>query len=193
MDRLISEQIIAIIPVYIENRGNSTLIYTKQSQELIYKSIKTVFKNLCNHYHLDIKQSNNYYRKFVLNKNSIPTPFSRDNIFIQIKVRNPIGKDDGAKGFIRLDSILEIEGNQGFSLIRLENKVDLKCLCSVNTIKKQIKNGEIIKKMYREKESSREGDFKTDRNRPVLYGDLKVLDDKVDQLICLLREANDLY
>ena len=188
MDRLISEQIIAIIPVYIENRGNSTLIYTKKSQETIYKSIKTVLKNLCNHYHLDIKQSNNYYRKFVLNKNSIPTPFSREDIFIQIKVRNPIGKDDGAKGFIRLDSILEIEENQGFSLIRLENKVDLKCLCSVATIKKQIKNGEIVHKMFKDKENLNGQSFINDRNRPVLYGDLKELDKKVDQLIHLIRE-----
>ena len=188
MEKLISEKIVAIIPVYIKDKGNSTIIYTIRSKETIYKSIKTVFKNLCKHYHLDIKQCNNYYRKFVLNKNSIPTPFSKEDIFIQIKMRNPIGKDDGAKGYIRLASILEFEEKEGFSLVRLENKLELKCLCSASAIKKQIKNGEIIKKMYKEKESTRENNFITDRNRPVLYGDFKELDKKVDQLIYLIRE-----
>lgn len=188
MDELIGEKIIAIIPIYLADRGNSTLIYTRKSKEVINKTIKTVFKNLCNHYHLDIRQCNNYYKKFILNKNSIPTPFSREDIFIQLKVRNPIGKDDGAKGYFRMDSILEFEENQGFSLIRMENKTELKCLCSLNAIKKQMKNGEIIKKMYKEKEKKGDSDFKKDRNRPVLYGDFKELDKKVEQLIYLIME-----
>lgn len=190
MEELINEEIIAIIPIYIENKGNSTVIYTNKSKETIYKSIKTVFKNLCNYYHLDIRQSNNYYKNFVLNKNSIPTPFSGEDIFIQLKVRNPIGKDDGAKGYIRMDSILDYQQKEGFSLIRLENKTELKCLCNIDTIKKQIKNGQIVKTIYREKEKKKESDFKKDRNRPVLYGDFKELDKKVEELIYLIKEGS---
>ena len=188
MDDLIAEKIIAIIPLYIEDRGNSTIIYTRESKEVIYKTIKTVFKNLCNHYHLDIKECNNYYKGFVLNKNSIPTPFSEEDIFIQLKVRNPIGKDDGAKGYFRMDSILGFEEKQGFSLIRMEKRVELKCLCGLNTIKKQMKNEEIIKTIYKEKAKKTENDFRKDRNRPVLYGDFKELDKKVEQLIYLIKE-----
>lgn len=188
MEELTREKIIAIIPVYIANRGNSTIIYTRKSSRTIYKSIRTVFKNICSHYHLDIKQCNNYYKKFIHNKNSIPTPFSGEDIFIQLKVRNPIGKDDGSKGFFRLDSIIDFEAKEGFSLIRLENNVELKCLCSLDAIKKQIKNGEIIKKMHKEKEKSLENSFISDRNRPVLYGDLKDLDRKMDRLIHIIME-----
>lgn len=188
MEEIIKEKIIAIIPVYMANKGNSTIIYTEKSKKVLYKSIKTVFKNLCNHYHLDIKQCNDYYKKFVLNKNSIPTPFSGEDIFIQLKVRNPIGKDDGAKGYFRMDSILEFEQEQGFSLIRMENNLELKCLCGIEAIKKQVKNGEIIKRMYKKRENNVETSFKYDKNRPVLYGDLKELSEKVEELIYLVKD-----
>ena len=150
MEEIITKEIMAIIPIYIEDKGNCTIIYTKKGNVQVYTTIRTVIKKLCAHYRLDVKASNRHFGGLISIKNAIPLPLTRDNIFIQVKVRKPIGKDDGSMGYFNMDAIKKIKGLKGDASILLKNGYEIQCLCSHGTIKKHIKHGELIKSLYGE-------------------------------------------
>jgi len=149
MKELIMKNILAMIPAYVNGEGNCTLIYIEDgNSEIVKYSIRTVIRKFCAHYRLDLKASNRQFKeKFNINC-GIPIPISKDKIYIQVKVRAPIGKDDGAMGFIRLDAIKGICGTKGEATILLKNGVEIKSLCSQKTIKKNINIGELAMKLY---------------------------------------------
>lgn len=151
MQDIISKEIMAILPIYIADKGNCTIIYTIKENVIVNATIKTVIKKLCAHYRLDIRASNRHFGGLISIKNAIPLPFSKDNIFIQLKVRKPIGKDDGSMGYFNLDSIRKIKGLKNDASIILNNGTEIQCICSHGTIKKHMKHGELIRNLFEDK------------------------------------------
>src|SRR5690554_6273273 len=97
IEELVSKEIIAVLPLYKE--GNSTKIITnKQNEEYIYKSIKTFITLLARYFMIDLSSSRQYYGKIIGSTNIVPLPFDKDNIFVPLKVRKAISKNDGSFG-----------------------------------------------------------------------------------------------
>ncbi len=61
MEKIIEKDIEAILPIYMNDIGNCTVIYTRKDKIILEKVIKTIIKNLCQYYHLDLKASNKTY------------------------------------------------------------------------------------------------------------------------------------
>ena len=154
MQDIISKDIIAIVPEYIANKGNCTVVYTNKEKIIVNMTIRTVIRRLCAHYRMDIRASNRHFGGLISIKNAIPIPLSKDNIFIQVKVRKPIGKDDGSMGYIKLDSIKKIKGLKKDASILLNNGTEIQCDCSHSTIKKHMKHGELIRTLYDDRQST---------------------------------------
>ncbi len=147
MEERNQEDIIAIIPTYDKEYGNCTSLIYKDGKETIKKTARTFIKNLCKHYHFDQKASNNYFSDLLSVRSNLPLVFSKDLIYIQLKVREPIGKDDGAMGHFKLEDIKKIIQVEGQSLIRMKNKEEISLLCSKQTAEKQIKQARLIKEL----------------------------------------------
>lgn len=154
MQDIISKEIIAILPEYIAGKGNCTVIYTNKERIIVNMTIRTVIKKLCAHYRIDIRASNRHFGGLISIKNAIPIPLSKDNIFIQVKVRKPILKDDGSMGYFKLDSIKKIKGLKKDASILLNNGTEIQCDCSHSIIKKHMKHGELIRNLYDNKQST---------------------------------------
>lgn len=152
MKDVFSNEIIAIVPIYLELKGNCTKIYTDKGDIIVSMTIRTVIKRLCAHYRLDIRASNKHFGGLISIKNAIPIPLSKDNILIQVKVRKPIGKDDGSMAYINLNSIKKIKGLKSNASIILNNEIEIQCICTANTIKKHMNHGELIKKLYEDRQ-----------------------------------------
>lgn len=181
MEKLIEKRILAIIPKYVSDKGNFTLVYTEKGIVEIEKSIKTVIKNISNYYHFDLKQSNNTYKNLLYHRKNPPVPFTDESIFILLKTRKPVGKHDGAHGYILIDAIEKIvfeEGKDIHPKILLTNGELLEVLCTVHTIRKSIKNGNIVKKLLQYKHASTIKEKKRlslDGNMPATKADIALL------------------
>lgn len=188
MEKTIEKQIMAIVPKYISNKGNCTIIYTEEGIVEIEKSIKTVIKNISKYYHFDLKESNSTYRKLLYCRKNPPVPFTKKDIFILVKTRKPIGKHDGAYGYIRIDSIENIEFNKKEDLhprIIFKNGQFIQILCTLDTLHKNIKNGEIVKKLLNSKYENRvkeRGSLYLDENKPATKADIALLFMEINKL-----------
>ncbi|NLY46740.1 MAG: hypothetical protein GX053_12265 [Tissierella sp.] len=149
MKRIIEKGIQAILPVYVKDRGNCTVIYTKEDEVILDKTIKTTILNLCKYYHLDLKASNETYGKLLSIKKYPPIPFTYNQIFIPIKARIPIGKHDGAYGYVNINSIENISQTKSkdHSLLYLSDKRTIEVYSKDTTVLKSISKGEVIKKI----------------------------------------------
>lgn len=148
MNEFITKEIMAIIPTYMPNRGNCTIIYTDEENIILDLKVKTIIKKLCAHYHLDIRASNKYFGELISVKNGVPLPLTRDKILIQLKVREPIGHCDGSMGYFNLDSIKKVQGLKKDTSIILKNGTEIQCMYTQANIKKHIKNGELVRNLY---------------------------------------------
>ena len=148
MNEFITKDIMAIIPTYISERGDCTIIYTKGENIILGLTVKSIIKKLCAHYLLDIKASNKYYGRLIAAKNMVPLPLTRDKIFIQLKVRKPIGRCDGGMGYFNLNSIKKIKEHEKGASVILNDGIEVQCMYTQDTINKHIKYGELVGNLY---------------------------------------------
>ena len=103
--------IIAIIPLYIKNCGESTLIVTKENfTYIVFKNIKTVIKNLMNFHLIDYKALNEKYKKMLSLKRNIPLVVS-DEIFFKFKIREKISKNDISYAYLNFNYIKDFKNS----------------------------------------------------------------------------------
>lgn len=155
MREILDKGIEAVLPVYEKDKGNVSLVYTKEEEILMDYSIKTIIRRICGIYHYDIKSSNKYYGQLLSTKKHCPIPIHRDLILIQAKTRIPIGKHDGAYGYINIDAITHISSSdkiKDYSRVYLMSGKSIEVLCKVSTLSKSINNGHIIKKINSNKD-----------------------------------------
>ncbi len=151
MNEIIEKGLQAILPVYIKDIGNCTRIYVKDDEIVLEKTIRSVIANLCRFYHLDLKASNKSYGDLLTIKKNIPIPFAYDFVLIPIKTRRPIAKHDGAYGFVNMDSIKNISTSKtnNNSLIYISNNRAIEAYSKLCTIKKNVNNGKIVKRLIK--------------------------------------------
>ena len=182
IEEYITQKIMAFIPIYMDMKGNCTLLYTIKGGEIaLEKCTRTILNLISKYYLVDLKELKKYYSSLIGIKNSIPIPFNKDNIFIPVKVRKPISKNDGTLGYINLKYIEKIAEGKNCTTIYLENNHKIVSLNTFKTIKKQVKIGHIVKKFCEEKEgivvkeSEGSPSFYTEYNKPATKADIALV------------------
>lgn len=151
MNDIVEKGLEAILPVYIKDIGNCTIIFTKEDEVILEKTIKTVITNLCKYYHLDLKASNKTYGNLLTNKKHTPIPLTYNQIFIPIKTRKPIAKHDGAYVYVNIDSIksISVSNTKNNCLIYISNNRVIEVYSKLCTIQRNINNGGIVKRLLK--------------------------------------------
>ncbi|MCR2044723.1 hypothetical protein [Anaerosalibacter massiliensis] len=176
--KYVEEELMAFIPVYLNMKGNCTAIYTYKSGEIyIDKSLRSFLNCLGKYFLIDLKESRKHYGNLLNVNNLVPIPFNRENIFIPIKTRKPISRNDGALGYININYIDKIEEGLNGVNIFLKPNYKIKSLNTLKTVEKHINNGEIVRKFYDEREK---GIYETiafydEYNKPATKGDIAIL------------------
>ncbi|OWZ83240.1 competence protein ComK [Natranaerobius trueperi] len=137
----------AIMPVYMG--GNKTkLIYDNSEEEIVPKALPSVIKRNLKHigceYHTLVK----YYASYIEKKQGVPLPISKDVVLMPVKVRKPIGKSDGAMGYINYHHIKEFKKRGSDTIITLKNGIEITCLQTFNSVKLSYSNASIVNKVY---------------------------------------------
>ena len=150
MERALKNRLIAVIPKYIANQGNCTIIYTEEEKPLILENtITTVMKRIGRHHMVDLDAMKERNGKLI--NASYPVPINlNDDVFIPIKVRKPFGKNDKSFGYVNLEYIENTKQENNYTLILLRNQTEIKCLFRKETLNKHISHGNIIKRYYEE-------------------------------------------
>lgn len=152
LEKMVSEGIMAILPVYIPMRGNCSHILTFKGETYeVHKTVKTMLMTLSKFYFIDLKSTKRYYGNILNIKNLIPIPLDKENIFIPLKVRKPICKNDGSIGYVNIKYIDKITEKERKSIIHLNNGSTVECLNTIETVNKHIKNGNIIKRLFKDR------------------------------------------
>lgn len=178
MEDLVSKHIMAILPIYIRGKGNGTYIYTREGVFEVGLTIKTVIKNLCEYYCLDLKSCNRTYGSLLSSAYRPPIPFNSDNIFIQFKTRTPIGKHDGAYGYFNINSIKRTKSTGKNTIIYLLDDEEIEVLMSIYTVNKYINNGEVVRKLINDRKSKGPKEslnFYDAENTPATKSDIALL------------------
>jgi hypothetical protein len=135
-----------LIPIYDQYGGNSTEVWlTGGNKVTINNKTNTVLKNIAKVFAVDLSQLKKKYGNLVGRKSSTPLPLHPDLILIPIKIREPLAKDEGARGYI-VKSKIESYGPVGCSQTEFKfwDGTVLPCLQSVTSINLSMAHAEII-------------------------------------------------
>lgn len=144
MRDLVQKRIIAMIPHYTGEGANFTQVLLMDGEEvLLRKTVNSTLKCLCKFYHYDLTASNKTCGEMLGVKKTPPIPINSDMVFIAIKTRTPVGKDDGAYSYINIEMIKELRENT----IHFKNGDHLKVSCTKKIIEKNIKQAKLLKEM----------------------------------------------
>lgn len=143
MKKIHEEKIQAIIPQY-SNLGDTTYIYTFKGNKITLKvSIRTALRKLMNFYTIDHLALKNKFRKLGICQNA---PIILENkVYVKIKIRRPIGKSDGAYGYINIESIKSITETEEKTIVELKDGFIINSLDRKSTLAKNLLIGIEIK------------------------------------------------
>ncbi len=195
IEELVSKEIIAIIPLYIDIEGNSTKVITnRQDEEYIYKSIKTFITLLAKYFMIDLNSSRQYYGRIIGSTNIVPLPFDKDNIFVPFKVRKSISKNDGSFGYFNIGFIKDIVEKNSKVFISLEKGYCIEVLQGAETARKNLRNAYIVKQAYYKRNGvtiMEEQGVYGELNKPATKGDIAALrNELLDIKINLLKSTH---
>lgn len=185
----IEQDILAILPTYRGDKGNCTLLLREDGQQIIGRTVKTVIKRICKHHHIDLRAANETYGGLLNLKTSIPLVISPDRIYIQLKVREPIGKDDGAMGYFKVGEIDMVKDKEGVAVVRLKNQVEIDCICSAENVRNQISKGKLARELYgslRTQTVQESLEYYHSKDGPAMKSDIARLYMKLDDLLLKL-------
>lgn len=152
LEKILRGNLIAIIPVYMENEGNCTKIVFEKFQDMyIHNRTSTVLKLIADYYTVDLRSIRREYGKGIESKNMVPIPLNKKDILIQIKTRIPISKNDGSIGYFNLRYIDKIIENDEKIYIQTTNNRNIEVLNKKRTIIKHINQGKLVMQIYNER------------------------------------------
>ena len=183
LEEIISQELMAFLPVYLGMKGNCTLLYTYCGGiHEIEKTIRTVLNQLSKFYLVDLKAAKKHYGNLLGIKNLVPISFNKDNIFVPIKVRKPLFKNDGSFGYVNIKYIKKVDKSQGSTVIYLTDNNSIECLNAIETVNKHIKDAHIVEKLCDERQHSilvNEYSFYEEYNLPATKGDIALLREEI--------------
>ena len=152
MKEILEDEILALVPEYTGEGANFTgaLLFNKEKL-ILKKNIKSSLKMLCAFYHFDLKSANKTSKELLGITKSPPICIRNNLVFICVKTRTPIGKDDGAYSYINTEMIKGVKEG----VVVFKDGSDLRVISSAKTIEKEIKHANILKQMIRPRTSKR--------------------------------------
>lgn len=139
-----------LIPIYDQWRGNSTEIsFTDGKKIIMANKTTTVVKKLARVFAVDLAELKRKYGILVGRKTSTPLPLHPHLTLISVKIRIPLGKDEGARGFIIKNKIVDFLPLES-SLTRcvFTDGTYLDCRQSVSSLNLALAHAEIIQREY---------------------------------------------
>jgi len=193
-ENYLEDGISAILPIYTEGVGDTTLIINLEGQKrIIHKKIKSVLKGIAASLSYDIVELRRKYGELLNQKSKIPLPLRHDLILMPVMVRYPLIQGDETLGYINYRLIEQVIREGKHCKVVLKNGVEIKLLQSYGTTQKNILNAQVVEKHFVqsnykgiEKISSFQ-ELNQELHCPATRGDIVVLYEHIKKLIEMLE------
>ncbi|MFZ7103560.1 MAG: hypothetical protein ACOWWO_13030 [Peptococcaceae bacterium] len=155
-----------LIPIYDQWGGNSTQVSLTGGKNIIINNkTATVVKKLAKVFAVDLTQLKRKYGILVGRKTSTPLPLHPDLILIPVKIREPLAKDEGARGYVLKNKIADFRAiESAITRFSFKDGTYLDCLQSLTSVNLSLAHAEIISR-----ECTRNHQSETVREREELY------------------------
>lgn len=140
-----------MIPLYVKDRGNCTEIITSDGSIIESTTIETCIKRLADYYNISLYHNRVNYGTELGITNKVPIVINENKVFIYVNAREPLFKHDASFGFVDINSIKKIYGNDKGAVILLNSGSSIQTRQSLKTLKKSILLGRVTKDIYKEK------------------------------------------
>lgn len=144
-------EIEALLPVYVKDKGNCTEIISAEASYIQNVTVETCIKKLADYYNISLYHNRINYGNELCITNKVPVVINENIIYIYVNVRKPMFSHDSAYGYLRLDSIKQVYQEDGHAVISMNSGRVLQTRQSVKTLKKSILNGRLARDIYKEK------------------------------------------
>jgi hypothetical protein len=144
-------EIEAMLPVYVKDKGNCTEIITKEASFIKIATIETCTKKLADYYNISLYHNRINYGQELGITNKVPLVVNENLIYIYINVREPMFAHDAAYGLFDVNSIENVYDDEGKAVIEMKSGKMVKTRQSVKSLKKGMLNARIAKDIYKEK------------------------------------------
>ena len=193
-ENYLEDGISAILPIYTEGVGDTTLIINLEGQKrIIHKKIKSVLKGIAASLSYDIVELRRKYGELLNQKSKIPLPLRHDLILMPVMVRYPLIQGDETLGYIIYRLIEQVIREGKHCKVVLKNGVEIKLLQSYGTTQKNILNAQLVEKHFMqnnykgiEKISSLQ-ELNDQLQCPATRGDIMVIYEHLKKVIELLK------
>ncbi len=149
----VKDRLAALIPCYDRQGGNSTLIYTTGGEIISdRRTVKWNLRRLARLYSADLQAIRQNYGRYLGCRQGVPLPFSPNLVLVSLKIRLPVGKNDGCYGYINVPAVKTVCPDADCPkrcLISLVGEHTLSCLYTCPTVRKKIRLGGIALDYYR--------------------------------------------
>lgn len=132
-------------PFYMEGQGNGCMIIVGDREEWLPRSEKSCLNHLAKHYCVDLRELKRRTRNILGKGKYIPLVLHDDCTLIPFKARRPIFKDDGAYGYFRMESIVEIKEVKGKVIVVLDNAMKVEVLTSAGKLREYIRLAKMLR------------------------------------------------
>lgn len=173
----------AFIPIYFKDSGEMTKVITAEGEKHVMPiTIRTFRSNLCRFYSIDYCSFRRKYGQIIGSTNCVPLAISSNKVFLQLKVRTPMFRNDSAMAYVDLYSIERLEkqkDKKGTDVI-LKDGYKLEILYSLATVKKHMNNANLVLEHYRKEKGMIEYPEMLEKlysnlNKPATKGDIVLL------------------
>ncbi|NLJ57719.1 MAG: hypothetical protein GX339_02620 [Tissierellia bacterium] len=150
-NKLNFNEIEAMLPIYVKDKGNCTEIITKEVSFITNTTIETCTKRLADYYNISLYYNRLNYGQELGIKNKVPLVINENLIYIYINVRKPMFNHDAAFGLIDVKAIKSLSEKDGKAVIEMNSGRVINLRQSLKTVKKNMLNARIAKELYKEK------------------------------------------
>lgn len=144
-------EIEALLPVYVKDKGNCTEIITAEASYIQSATVETCIKKLADYYNISLYHNRINYGKELCITNKVPVVINENQLYIYVNVREPMFNHDSAYGYLRLNSIKQVYQEDDRAVISMNSGRVIKTRQSLKSLKKGILNGRLARDIYKEK------------------------------------------
>lgn len=147
LDKIV-DNITAIVPIYVANKGKASKIYLKDGKTLIdSREAINIVKDIAAILAVDLGSLKKFCSHRLAIKNALPLPLLPSLMFVPLRVRKPLVSKDSATGYINFFSILDVNKNGKISEIEVEGDKKIDCYQTKKTVQVHLVYSRLI---YRE-------------------------------------------
>ncbi len=105
--------IAALEPIYGENGGNLCQVYTSSGEVFVLeKKVETFVRRIVESYNYSLKVMRENNKRILHCNHFVPLAVAPRLVLVPVKMRRPLGNNDGATGYINNSSLLKVTENE---------------------------------------------------------------------------------